>query len=87
MGNEDPSMGNEVVRVYGVTRSEVWLEYSVFCAIEMAFPLVYVSQLCFSAEHRRNLTKHDSRNEERVSLYCLFLSAVQAMLMFACIFA
>ena len=24
MGNEDPSMGNEVVRVYGVTRSEVW---------------------------------------------------------------
>ena len=35
--------------------------------------LSYVSQLCFSAEHRRNLTKHDSRNEERVSLYCLFV--------------
>ncbi|KAL5509326.1 hypothetical protein EMCRGX_G004668 [Ephydatia muelleri] len=64
MGNEDPSMGNEVVRVYEIRG----LEYSVFCAIGMAFPLVYVSQLCFSAEHRRNLTKHDSRNEERIQI-------------------
>ena len=45
MGNEDPSMGNEVVRVYEIRG----LKYSVFCAIGMAFPLVYVSQLCFSA--------------------------------------
>ena len=68
-GSFDGERGGTSLRRYQIRG----LEYSVFCAIGMAFPLVYVSQLCFSAEHRRNLTKHDSRNEERVSLYCLFV--------------